>query len=142
MRRMAKRDVPDRLDQPAQEETPEQALKRMGFAGSEPIAYFPAAVAVIVPGLGQFLNSRFAPFQVVKTFLFAWFIWMTLQRGLAGEPAALLIAALLFVASALDFLWTRRSYNQRLAAAKERLGYDVSSAGSAERSQLPPASAT
>jgi hypothetical protein len=121
-------------------ETPEQALQRLGFAGTEPVRYFPDVATVIVPGLGQVFNRRLAPFQIAKALVFAWFIWMFLSRAREGQAMGFIVAAVLVAASAADFLWTRRSYNRRLATAKEQLGMSQSSETSedATRPLVPP----
>jgi hypothetical protein len=110
------RERQERLAEAAKADTEEQALAVMGFPNPKRLELFPWGLAMLVPGLGQIVNGRHIPRQWIKGFLFSWFFWYFIFRN--PLPAA---AIVLFVASAVDFLYTRGRYNRRLAEAKEEL---------------------
>jgi len=92
-----------------------------GRAGSgQPLEYFPAALACLVPGFGQIVNGRHVPRQWIKGFLIAWFFWYFILGR--DDPRFYPAAAILFAYGVVDFVLTRQRYNRRLAEARGRGG--------------------
>jgi len=105
------------------DESERGAERRRPLEGSglvQPLDYFPAALACLVPGFGQIVNQRHIPRQWIKGFLIAWFFWYFILGR--DDPKFYPAAAILFAYGVVDFVLTRQRYNRRLAEARGRGG--------------------